>query len=227
MGEFITLGDEGAPGRAYLAEPPSGPGPGVLIFHAWWGFNDFFKGLCDRVCAEGYVVLGPDYCQGEVASTIDQAKALRSRMDRSYAYGMARQGFNRLLSLESVAPKRIAVIGFSLGCGPALELARRAPEVLRGVVLFYGTGGGKFDSAKADFLGHFAEHDEWGAHPKKVAALKERLSKSGGQVEFHTYPGTGHWFFEQDRVDAYDEEAADLAWGRTIDFLKGELAGGG
>jgi carboxymethylenebutenolidase len=111
-----------------------------------------------------------------------------------------------------------------LGGGSALELARSRPNAVRKVVLFYGTGGGKFDSAKADFLGHFAEDDQWGAHAKKVTALKERLSKSGGEVEFHTYPHTMHWFFESDRVDSYNEEAAEVAWTRTVRFLKENLS---
>lgn len=71
MGGFIRIGDEKAQGRAYLAASESGPGPRVLVFHAWWGFNDFFKKLCDRLCGEGFVVLGPDYFLGKVASTID------------------------------------------------------------------------------------------------------------------------------------------------------------
>lgn len=144
-------------------------------------------------------------------------------MDRACAYGLARRGLDLLLSMESVAPKRAAAIGSSLGCGPVLELARRAPDALGGVVLFCGTGGGKFDSARADFLGHFAEHDEWGAHAKKVNALQSRLSKSSGEVVFHTYPGMGHRFFERDRPEAYDPQSAELAWRRTIDFLIREL----
>jgi carboxymethylenebutenolidase len=224
MGEYIRIEDDKVQGGAYLAVPESGRGPGVLILHAWWGFNDFFEALCERVCAEGFVALGPDYYRGEVATTIVQAKALRTRMDRSYAYGLANCGLDHLLSLGSVAPKRIAAFGFSLGCGAALELARRAPNALQAVVLFYGTGGGKFDSARADFLGHFAEHDKWGAHEKKVNALQARLSKSGGEVVFHTYPGTGHWFFESDRPEAYDPQSADIAWRRTADFLRRKLS---
>ena len=56
-----------------------------------------------------------------------------------------------------------------------------------------------------------------------VAALKDRLSKSSGSVEFHTYPQTKLWFFESDNVDAYNKEAAEEAWYRTIQFLKGKL----
>ena len=43
---------------------------------------------------------------------------------------------------------------------------------------------------------------------------------AGCKVAFHTYPNTGHWFFEEDQPEAYDAEAAQKAWKRTIEFLK-------
>jgi carboxymethylenebutenolidase len=220
MGELVTIGNVSMGCQAYLARPRLEPAPAALIFHAWWGLNAFIQQLSDRLCDEGFVVLAPGYYRGKVAASTDQAQVLKSQMDRSRAYALAKQALEQLLAYDFVLPKQVATIGLSLGCGPALELARSKPDTIRAVVLFYGTGGGKFDAAQADFLGHFAEDDQWGAHAKKVAALKERLSKSSGTVEFYTYSQTKHWFFESDRVDAYNEEAAQTAWNRTIRFLK-------
>jgi carboxymethylenebutenolidase len=44
----------------YLATPPGGKGPGVLVLHAWWGLNATFKGICDRLAEAGFVALAPD-----------------------------------------------------------------------------------------------------------------------------------------------------------------------
>jgi carboxymethylenebutenolidase len=117
------------------------------------------------------------------------------------------------------ADRGLAVIGFSLGANYALDLAAADPERIRSVVLFYGTGGGDFSNSSSDYLGHFAEKDEF--EPLSgVDELKESLKRAGRQVIFHIYPGTGHWFFEPDRTQAYNQAAADLAWERTLAFLK-------
>ena len=50
--------------------------------------------------------------------------------------------------------------------------------------------------------------------------MEEAMRNAGRSVTFHHYPGIGHWFFESDRADAYNEAAAALAWQRTLAFLK-------
>lgn len=223
MDEMVIFGNVSGQINAIFCLPKLDEAPGVLMFHAWWGLNPFFKGTASRLSQKGFAVLAPDYFQGRIATTIDEAKTLRSQVDRKRTYALAKQALDYLIEREMVFPKQVAVIGFSLGCGPALELARSRPDSVKAVVLFYGSGGGKFDSARADFLGHFAEDDQWGAHAEKVQSLRKRLLKSGGEVIFHTYPNTRHWFFEKDRPEAYDEHAAEEAWTRTIEFLKMKL----
>jgi len=63
----------------YLAKPDAPDGPGVLVLHSWWGPNDFFRDLCDRLAAEGFFALAPDLYAGLVASTVEEAAALRSK----------------------------------------------------------------------------------------------------------------------------------------------------
>lgn len=219
MGEMVTVGH----GRGYLARPGLEEAPGVLLFHPWWGLNDFMKELADRLSAEGYVVLAPDYVLGRVASTVEEAENLASGVDWDYAYGLAGQAVDYLLADDAVVPKDLAAIGFSLGAGPTLGLAGWRPDAVRAVVLFYGVAEGNFEAMRANFQCHFAENDAY-EEPEYVAYLQEQLAMAGLQVEFHTYPGTGHWFFESNRPDAYDAEAATQAWQRTLRFLKEEIA---
>jgi carboxymethylenebutenolidase len=90
-------------------------------------------------------------------------------------------------------------------------------------VAFYGSGGGDFTAARAAYLGHFAENDDF--EPlESVRELETSIREAGREVTFYIYPGTGHWFVEPNRPDVYNAEAADLAWERTLDFLNAQLA---
>ena len=52
-----------------------------------------------------------------------------------------------------------------------------------------------------------------------VRAMETDMRTAGIDPLFYTYPGTSHWFFEQDRPE-YDPDAAELAWSRTLEFLR-------
>ena len=79
---MITIQTEtGKTQNAYLALPPGGSGPGVLVLHAWWGLTDFFQTWCDRLAAEGFVALAPDLYGGQTAQTIAEATDLSEALD--------------------------------------------------------------------------------------------------------------------------------------------------
>jgi carboxymethylenebutenolidase len=109
----------------------------------------------------------------------------------------------------AVTGQRIGVIGFSMGAYWALWLAQKEPELFKAVVLFYGTngGGGDFHNSQASFLGHFAEMDPYET-ADTIQALEKNLKGANRPTNFYTYPATGHWFFEKDRPDAYQAQAA-------------------
>jgi carboxymethylenebutenolidase len=110
----------------------------------------------------------------------------------------------------------IAVIGFSMGASMAMWLAARAGDAVDAVVAFYGAQAIDFDDAAARFQGHYAEHDHLVSEEDRITT--EAFIRLGeNDTEFHLYPGTAHWFFEQG--DTFDAEAADLAWGRMVAFL--------
>jgi carboxymethylenebutenolidase len=203
--------------RGHLALPATGKGPGVLVLHAWWGLNDTIKGICERLAHEGNVVFAPDLYHGKVATTIEEAGTL-SHLDADRAGAEIVAAVDFLLERAGDEGRAIAVVGFSLGAYFALKLSVDDAARVRSVVVFYGTGPVAFAKSQAAYLGHFAENDDF-EPAAEVHALEAVLRAAGRPVTFHTYPGTGHWFFEPDRTDAYDEEAAQLAWRRTIAFL--------
>jgi len=206
--------------QGFLAVPPTGKGPGVLVLHAWWGLNDTIKAFCTRLAESGFVAFAPDLYHGKVADNIADAEALGNALDANYLQAKAEIADATTFLSERVgeADSGLAVIGFSLGVYYALDLAAADPEHIHSVVLFYGTGDGDYTSSKAAYLGHFAENDEFEPQAS-VDELEESLMRAHRPVTFYRYPGTGHWFFEPDRSQAYNQAAATLAWDRTLAFL--------
>jgi carboxymethylenebutenolidase len=206
----------------YVAVPASGTGPGVLVIHSWWGLNRFFKGLCDRLAAEGFVVRAPDLYGGRVAATAEAASKLRSSVKQEQACTILLDSVQKLSVHPSVRGPALGVIGFSMGAHWALWLAQQPGLPIGATVFFYGTHSGNLSSSYSAFQGHFAENDDWVSDSAR-RKLEHYLGAAQKQAELFTYPGTVHWFFEADRADAFDRDAARIAWGRTITFLRQHL----
>ena len=204
----------------YLAVPPAGKGNPVLVLHPWWGLNDTIKSVCNRLAEAGFVAFAADLYQGKVVDTIPDAEnlssALFSNLDQPRADVADAVAF--LSELAAPDGHGLAVLGFSLGAFFALDVSVTTPERIRSVVVFYGTRPGDYSNSQAAYLGHFAETDEF--EPEAgVVEMEADLKKAGRPLTFYHYTGTGHWFFEPDRVAAYNEAAANLAWERTLTFL--------
>ncbi len=207
--------------EGFLAVPRVGSGPGILVLHAWWGLNETIKAFCSRLADSGFVAFAPDLYHGKIADTIPGAEKLSTALDANPAIVKKEiiDAKDFLIERADQPHRNLAVIGFSLGAYFALDLAATNPENINSVVVFYGTGPVDFSWSKAAFLGHFAEKDEYEPQ-SNVDTLEAALRKAGRPVTLFQYAGIGHWFFEPDRVQAYNQGAATLAWDRTLEFLK-------
>jgi carboxymethylenebutenolidase len=207
--------------QGFLAVPSTGKGQSVLVLHAWWGLNDTLKAFCARLAEAGFVAFAPDLYHGKVADNIADAETLGSALDTNHLQAKAEiaDAAKFLNERSGAADGGLAVIGFSMGAYYALDLAAADPEHIQSVVIFYGTGGGDYTNSRAAYLGHFAEKDEFEPQ-SNVDDLEASLKRAGRPVTFYHYSDTGHWFFEPDRSQAYNQAAANLAWDRTLAFLK-------
>ena len=205
----------------YLALPRTGKGRAVLVLHAWWGLNDTIRAFCARLADSDFVAFAPDLYHGKVADNIAAAENLGNALDANHNQARAEiaEATRFLHERAGQVDPRMAVIGFSLGAYYALDLAVAEPERIHSVVIFYGTGGGDYSRSRASYLGHFAEMDPFEPQ-SSVDDLEAALRDAGRPVNFHRYVGTGHWFFEPDRAQAFNQAAASLAWERTLAFLR-------
>jgi carboxymethylenebutenolidase len=216
-GQELTFDVNGQAVKGYLALPSQAKGPGVIVLHAWWGLNQVFKNLCDRLAAEGFVAFAPDLNEGRIAQTVPEAEQIMSELsfERKQAIAAALVDFMR--ARPEVRKEPLSLIGFSMGGAWALVLASEQPEEFGKVVLFYGAGGADFAKIKAKIQGHFSDSDEW--EPLDgIRAMEDDMHAAGLEPTFHIYPKMSHWFFEEDRPE-YDLRSAELAWKRTLGFL--------
>jgi carboxymethylenebutenolidase len=230
MGKMVEFDTSGGKTAGYLAVPETGQGPGILLCHAWWGLNDFFRSLADRLAGEGYAVLAPDLFDGRVASTIPEAEVQIQGVEADGGRKAASRvtgALDHLLGLGAAVGPSVAAIGFSMGAAYVSLLSTQRSEI-GAVTLFYGgvfTGSrpGKYpELTRAALQAHLAPHDEW--EPEEpMREVEADMMAAGRPMELYFYPGTRHWFMETDRPE-YDPEAARLAWERTLGFLERQLS---
>jgi carboxymethylenebutenolidase len=215
----FPAGDE--TGTGYLALPERSQGPGVLVLHAWWGLTPVFHAACDRLAAAGFVAFAPDLYYGKTAATIEEAQKLLEQRDSERMHTTATAGLDYLRAHSAVSGDAVATLGFSMGAAWSIFLASERPAEVAATVIFYGSEGAEFAVARAAYLGHFAEDDEW--EPLDgVRQMEADMRAAGREVTLYIYPGAKHWFVEPNRPE-YNQAAAELAWQRTVAFLRQRL----
>jgi carboxymethylenebutenolidase len=218
---MIEIARDDAIVQAYEALP-EGNGPGVLLLHAWWGLTPVFQRACDRLAAAGFVAVAPDLFGGATATTIEAAERLVNTADSSAVELRARAAIDYLQSHGRVRGSGLGAVGFSFGAAWALMLSTHV-SALRAVTVFYGAYAPDFSRSQAAYLGHFAPDDEW-EPSENVQEMVDAMRAASRPATIHTYEGAQHWFMENDRPTHYHAASAELAWERTLAFLRTELA---
>lgn len=208
---------------AYTAAPAGAARATIAVLHAWWGLTDVVAGVCDDLARLGYVAVAPDLYAGELATTAEEAAVLRARKRSTPMWRQIVRAVDQARATHGAMA--VGQVGFSMGGHWALWLAKQSrPEIppISATTVFYATRAGDFSSSRSAFQFHLAETDPF-VSPGSIVRQERQLRAGGRDAEFHHYPGTGHWFFERDRPDAYDGPAAQLAWQRAIEFLDRHL----
>jgi len=208
-------------GQAYLVHPEggAGAGPGVLVLHSWWGLTQGVKQWCDRLADEGFVVLAPDLLEGNRPETAAEAELELGRSDPNVTAALVLSSIVALRSQTDRPTGPVSIVGFSMGASWALWAATRQPDSVDAVVAYYGTQHIDFAELKAPVLGHFGSDDDIVSRDDLVE-MHAHLLLLEHDVEVFDYEDKGHFFAELDVEGAYDEEAAELAWDRTVAFLE-------
>ncbi len=223
---FPTGRPDGRPAHGYLALPPQGTGPGVVVIQEWWGLTSHIVAMADRFAAEGFVALAPDLYGGTTTHDRAEAARLQRELPMEQAARDLRGAVDVLLGHPAVVGDAVGVVGFCMGGGFALVLAAQEGDRVAAVVPFYGLPGDpdfEYRGLTAHVLGHYGELDR----SIPAAAVDEAAIRIGEATdrrpEFHFYPA-GHAFMNDENPRGqYDALQARTAWRRTLSFLWGHL----
>jgi carboxymethylenebutenolidase len=207
--------------RSLLVAPAKAKGdlPGILVVHENRGLNPHIEDVARRFALESFVALAPDALTplGGYPGTEDEARALFGKLDQA----KTREDFIAASKFLQKSTKKIGVVGFCYGGGMASWLATQLPD-LGAAVAFYGSAPSAEDTAKikAPLMVHYAENDD--RINAGAPAFEEALKNAKVNYQIFKYPGTQHGF-NNDTTPRYNEEAAKLAWKRTVDFFNQHL----
>ncbi len=212
-------------GRGYFVVPAGleGPGPAVLVVHENRGLNPYIKDVARRLAKAGFVAFAPDalYSLGGYPGNDDEGRAMQRSMERA----KIEQDFiaaARYLESHESSNGKLGAVGFCFGGYIVNMLAATIPESLDAGVPFYGTPAKSEMRAnvRGPLLIQLAELD------KRVnATWKEYeidLEANDADFTMYLYPGANHGF-HNDSTGRYDEENAELAWKRTLEFFDRHL----
>tara|TARA_R110002096_G_scaffold416576_3_gene619679 strand:+ start:117279 stop:118181 length:903 start_codon:yes stop_codon:yes gene_type:complete len=214
-------------GRGYLVTPSAiaegGTAPAVLVVHENRGLNPYVKDVARRLAKAGYVAFAPDALHplGGYPGNDDEGRSMQSSMDRSKIEADFIAAA-RFLKTHASSSGKLGVVGFCFGGYISNFLAASLPDVIDAAVPYYGT------PARTDIVGNVK-----GPVMVQLAELDERVNASwpayeavlkanGAPYEMHMYEGTRHGF-HNDSTGRFNEEMAELSWGRTLEFFAANL----
>jgi carboxymethylenebutenolidase len=224
--ENITYPAAAGQMKGYLVSPVEAAGklPAVIVIHENRGLNPHIRDVARRFALDGFLALAPDFLApaGGTPANEDEARDMIGKLDpaQTIANAVATVAY---LKQHSSSNGKVGAVGFCWGGGVVNRLAVNAPD-LAAAVAYYGSVPDPADVSKikAKLLLHYAGLDE--RTNAGIPAFRKALEAAGVEHQIYVYKGANHAFNNDTSEARYNKEAADLAWGRTIEFLKSALS---
>lgn len=225
-GQDITYPGSGGEMKGYLVKPADQPGKlgTVIVVHENRGLNPHIRDVARRVALEGFVALAPDFMSpaGGTPDDDNKARELFATLDPAQVAANAVATVAYLKGYKDGNGK-VGAVGFCWGGGTVNMLAVNSPD-LSAAVAYYGMQPKAEDvpRIKAALLLHYAGLDSM--TNAGIDAFRKALDAAHVEYTAYVYDGANHAFNNDTSAARYDKKAADLAWERTIAFLKQKLS---
>jgi carboxymethylenebutenolidase len=197
--------------------------PAVLVIHENRGLNPHLEDVARRLALEGFLAFAIDLLSlvGGTPRNEDEARALHPKLNIDDAVA-ALVGAVEFLKQNPESTGKVGAVGFCFGGGMVNRLAVASPGLDAGVA-YYGPQppAAQVPNIRAPLLLHYAGNDA--NINAGIPAYEAALKASNKNYTIYVYPGVQHAFNNDTGAARYNKEAADLAWGRTLAFLKQTL----
>ena len=223
--ERITYAAEDVKMNAYVARPKKDEKyGGVMVIHENRGLNTHIEDLTRRMALEGFLAIAPDALSplGGAPQDADKAREMFQQLDGKKTILSFAKAFD-YLKTRSDCTGKFGCVGFCWGGAMTNNMAVTVPE-LRAAVPFYGRQPDAADvpKIKASLQLHYGGLDE--RVNAGIPVFEDALKKASIPYQLYIYEGAQHAFLNDTAPTRYNAEASQLAWGRTISFLKEKLA---
>ncbi len=207
---------------AALAVPETTPAPGLLVFHEWWGLNDEVKTAAAEYAKEGFLALAVDLYEGESTDQLGVAAKLSQgiRNDPAPA-GETVVAWADWIRADERFDGKLGTVGWCFGGGWSLNTSIATP--VDATVVYYGNVAKTADDVstlQGPVLGHFGTEDRF-INEEMVGGFEAAMNEAEKTFTTHWY--TADHAFANPSSAVYDEEDAQVSWGRTLEFLKENL----
>jgi carboxymethylenebutenolidase len=196
--------------------------PGVIVIHENRGLNPHTEDVARRVAIEGFLAIAPNALSplGGTPEDVNEARAQMRKLDREKTLKNYLAAV-KYLKTHPQSTGKVGCTGFCWGGGVTNQVAVHSPD-LKAAVPFYGRQPASEDvpKIKASLLCHYAGLDE--RINQGIPEFEAALKKASIDYKIFMYEGAAHAFFNNTSF-RYHEEAALLAWERTIAFFKQKL----
>jgi carboxymethylenebutenolidase len=195
--------------------------PVVVVIHENRGLNAHIEDVARRMALEGFMAVAPDMLtpSGGTPANEEAARDAIGKLDLGQSVAQAVDLIARLKKDKKTNGKA-GIVGFCWGGAFVDRVAVAAGNGLDAGVSYYGPAPAPSEAVKveAPLMIHLAGLDKRVAETAFpwIAALRQ----AGKSVAYHGYDGVNHAFNNDTSAERYDKPAADLAWGRTVRFLK-------
>ena len=224
ISEFIKYPGENVEMRAFLARPKTGlKFPAVIVIHENKGLVPHIQDVTRRMEREGFLALAPDALSplGGTPADVSNVGAMFQQLNgeqttKNFVAAV------KYLKTHPLSTGKVGCIGFCWGGAMTNQVAVNSPD-LNAAVPYYGRQPVAEDVAKikAPIMAHYAGNDP--GIDAGIPAFEEALKKYNKEYQIFIYEGASHAFNNDSNPERYNEQAAKLAWGRTIGFFKEKL----